>query len=242
MKAVRTVLALLVSLVIVGSLSAAEERTGPEGKHPRQTMMDRWAMLNGVDLTDDQKAKVEEVKKEYGPKLKEARKEIDGILTADQRKVRDEAVKAAKAAGKRGEEIWKDAKAAATLTDEQIAKMADLRKTVHALRKEAREKIVAILTPEQRQQVKKPRDGMRSHLQMGWCGEMLKDLDLTDEQKAKIEDLNKEYRPKIEEARKNVDVLRKEAHEKVLAYLTPEQKEQLKLKCEQRKERKPEGK
>jgi Spy/CpxP family protein refolding chaperone len=242
MKAVRTILALTVSLVIVGNLSAAEERRGPEGKHPRQAMMERWAVLNGVDLTDDQKAKVEEVKKEYGPKFKEARGNRDSMLTEDQQKARDEAVQAAKAAGKRGEEVRMAAKAAVTLTDEQKAKMADVRKDVQALRKEAREKIMAILTPEQKEQLKKPHEGMRSHSQMGRGGEMFDGLNLTDEQKARIAEIRKEYAPKLQEAGKDLNALRKEVHEKVLACLTPEQKEQLKQKREQRKEPKPEGK
>jgi len=242
MRTVRTVLALAVSLIIVGNLSAAEEKRGPEGKHPHQATMDRWAMLDGVNLTDDQKAKVEAIKREYAPKFKEAWGKHDGILTEEQRKTRDEAMKAAKASGKRGEDVRKDVEAAVNLTDEQKAKMAEARKAGEVLRKEAREKIMAILTPEQKEQLKKSHEGMRGHPQMGRGGEMLKGLNLTDEQNAKIAEIRKEYAPKLQEAGKDVDALRKEVHEKVLAYLTPEQKEQLKQKCEQRKEHKHEGK
>lgn len=242
MRIARTMLALAVSLVIVGNLSAAEEKRGPEGKHPRQAMMEHWAMLRGVNLTDDQKAKVDSVKQEYGPKFKEARGKIDAILTEEQRKARDEAVKTAKAAGKRGDEVWKDAKAAVTLTDEQKAKMAEARKGVEALHQEAREKIMAILTTEQKEQLKKPRDGMHGHPQMGRGGAMLEGLNLTDDQKAKIAEIRKDYAPKLQEAGKDVQALRKEVHEKVLACLTPEQQEQLKKQRELRREHKPEGK
>lgn len=242
MKAVTTMLALAVSLVIVGNLSAAEEKRAPEGRHPHQATMDRWAMLQGVNLTDDQKAKVEAVKQEYGAKFKEDRGKIDSILTEAQRKARDEAVKAARAAGKRGEEVWTAAKAAVTLTDEQKAKMAEVRKGGEALRKEAHEKIMAILTTEQKEQLKKSHEGMRGHPQMGRGGEMLEGLNLTDEQKANVAEIRKEYAPKLEEAGKDVKALRKEVHEKILACLTPEQKDQLKQKREQWKDRKPEGK
>ena len=57
-------------------------------------------------------------------------------------------MKAAKAAGKKGGEVWKDVQAAMKLTDEQKAKMAELRTQAGALHKEFREKIAAILTPE----------------------------------------------------------------------------------------------
>jgi Spy/CpxP family protein refolding chaperone len=242
MKAVRTMLALAVLLVIVGNLSAAEEKRGPEGRHSRQAMMERWAMLKGVNLTDDQKAKVEAVKQEYGPKFKKAWGKIDSILTEEQRKVRDEAAKAAKAAGKHGEEVWKDAKAAVTLNDDQKAKMAEARKEAEALHKEAREKTMSILTTDQKQQLKKSHEGKRGHPEGGFGGEMLKGLNLTDDQKAKVAEVKKEYGPRLKEAQTNLDALRKEVHEKVLAYLTPEQKVQLQQKCEQRKEHKRQDK
>lgn len=241
MKAAQIVLALVVSLIVCSNLQAAEEKGGPEGKHPHQARMDRWAVLSGVSLTDEQKTQVEAVKQEYGSKFKEARSKIDGILTDEQRKVRDEAVKAARAAGKRGEEVWKDAKAAVTLTDEQKTKMADARRSVEALRKEAREKLLAILTPEQKEHLHRPHQERPGHAAMGHDSEMLDCLNLTEEQKAKIAELKKEYGPKIADARKATDALRNEVHEKILAQLTPEQKAQLQQKREHRREYKPDG-
>ena len=98
MRVVSTVFALAVSLMIGGNLLAADEKTAPEGGRHHHSMMGQWnafpdQMLKGLNLTDDQKAKVEALKKEYAPKLKEA---ADSVLTADQKKARDDAVKAAK--------------------------------------------------------------------------------------------------------------------------------------------------
>jgi Spy/CpxP family protein refolding chaperone len=45
-----------------------------------------------------------------------------------------------------------------------------------------------------------------------------------------------------EDQKTKVEALQKEAREKVLALLTPEQKQQLKQSREQRREHKPEGK
>ena len=167
MKAVITVLALAVSLMIVGNLSAAEEKGEHKDKHPNGAMSEPWRMLKGLNLTDDQKAKLEGLKKEYGPKLKDDRQSMESILTEDQKKVRDEVLKAAKAAGKKPGESWKEVKEAVKLTDEQKAKLAETRKSMKALHKEIREKIEALLTPEQKEMLKKSREERKEHKEKG---------------------------------------------------------------------------
>ena len=68
MRVVSTVFALAVSLMIAGNLLAADEPTAPEGRHGhRRPMMGQGdvfpaAMLKGLNLTDDQKAKVKALK------------------------------------------------------------------------------------------------------------------------------------------------------------------------------------
>ena len=95
MKVVSTVLALIVSLVIVGSLAAQDEKKAPENKRPPRAEMGPLGMLlRNLKLTDDQKAKVEELQKAAEPKNKELREKMDKILTADQKKARDDAMKA----------------------------------------------------------------------------------------------------------------------------------------------------
>jgi Spy/CpxP family protein refolding chaperone len=169
MRAVCGMLALVVSLAVVGNLWAAEEKSHKDGKHQRPGM-DRMEvlpeqMLKGLNLTDDQKTKVEALKKEYGPKVKDAWQKTESVLTEDQKKARGEAMKAAKAAGKKGPEAFKDVQAAVKLTDEQKAKMDEARKSAQAVRKEVREKFMAMLTPEQKEQLKKDREnhGKRDH-------------------------------------------------------------------------------
>ena len=46
-----------------------------------------------IELTADQKTKVEALNKEFGPKLAECRKKAASIITADQKKARTEAMK-----------------------------------------------------------------------------------------------------------------------------------------------------
>ena len=93
--------------------------------------------------------------KEYGPKFKEAFTKMESIPTAEQKKARDEAFKAAVTAGKNGKEVWDAAQAAMKLTDEQKTKMAEAGKAMQALNKEYGEKFRAILTPEQRKKLPK---------------------------------------------------------------------------------------
>ena len=148
MRIVASVLALAVALTIVGKLSAADDKACPTTKPQHHAMGMPWDILKGLNLTDEQKAKVKELRKEYGPKFKAA---ADSILTADQQKARADAVKAAKAEGKKGQEVGKAAMEAVKLTDDQKAKLKEVMKPLH---KEVHEKLMAILTPEQKVQLK----------------------------------------------------------------------------------------
>ncbi len=145
MKVLSMLLALAVSLVIVGNLSAAEEKTGRERHDGDRAGAGPFGMLNRLNLTDDQKVKVEEIEKEYAPKFKEAMKNLESILTPEQKKARDEAFKAAHEAGKNRQETRKAVEEAVKLTDEQKAKQADARKAMAALTKEVIDKVKPIL-------------------------------------------------------------------------------------------------
>ena len=67
--------------------------------------------------------------------------------------------------------------------------------------------------------------------------ERLQDLNVTDEQEARIADIRKEYRTKVAEEAKGLVGLGKEEVEKIRAVLTAKQKEQLAALKEERKER-----
>ncbi len=190
MRVVSVVLALAVSLVFIGTLSAADQK-GPTAKAEHQGN-GPWGMFKGLNLTDAQKAKVEELRKGYEPKFKAA---LDSVLTADQKKARDAAVKAAKDAGKKGPRVFEAARAAVKLTDAQKAKMKE---AVKPLAKEFREKVKAILTPAQQEQLKTQIAKAEHHGDGPWG--MLMGLSLTDAQKAKIKELGKGYEPKFKAA------------------------------------------
>ena len=147
MRFVASVLALAVAFTIVGKLSADDNAAPVTKSHHDHAMGMPFEMLKGLKLTADQKAKVKELGKEYAPKFKAA---FENVLTDEQKTARKDAIKAAKAEGKKGRELMKAAHEAVKLTDEQKAKV---KAAVEPLRKEAHEKIMAILTPEQKEQL-----------------------------------------------------------------------------------------
>jgi Spy/CpxP family protein refolding chaperone len=69
----------------------------------------------------------------------------------------------------------------------------------------------------------------------------VQDLNLSDEQEAKIADIRKEFQPKAQEAARELGGLVKEEVEKVRAVLTAEQREKLQAAREERKEGRGEG-
>jgi Spy/CpxP family protein refolding chaperone len=68
--------------------------------------------------------------------------------------------------------------------------------------------------------------------------ERIQDLDLTDDQEARIADIRKEYRPKVAKEAKELAALVQEEVEKVRAALTPQQKQQLQAMKDEREEMK----
>jgi Spy/CpxP family protein refolding chaperone len=112
-------------------------------------------MVRGLELSDAQKAKLEEIKKEQGPKMREAYEKMSSILTEDQKKAREEAMKAAREAGKSREESREAIDKAVKLTDEQKKKQDEMRKSMEESQKSLREKVLAVLTPAQQETVKK---------------------------------------------------------------------------------------
>jgi Spy/CpxP family protein refolding chaperone len=148
MRAVRIALAVAVSLVLA-ELAWAAEQSGPPAK-PEQhghdfAMMGPWHWLKQLNLTDDQLEKVAALRREYGAKFRAA---VDSVMTPAQKKARDEAMKAARKEGKKGAEHFAGRP---NLTDEQKAKVKE---AVGPLEKEVLEKIKALLTPKQREQLK----------------------------------------------------------------------------------------
>jgi Spy/CpxP family protein refolding chaperone len=163
---ISSVLALGASLLVAVAVFAADQEKPAgrqQGQHrPGGGIME---MLRGIELTADQKAKVQDLQKEIGPKMKAIQEKREAIMTDEQKKCLADAMKAARDSGK-GREAFRAAMDSVKLTDEQKAKMEDVRKEQGEVQKQIHEKLQSILTPEQQEQLKKkmaeghkPREG-----------------------------------------------------------------------------------
>jgi Spy/CpxP family protein refolding chaperone len=166
--------------------------------HRAESLAERIAHLEDLQLTDSEMSKIEAIRSEFRPKLVNALKELHGILTDQQREVREKAL----AAGKSHREVW----SSLSLTDEQKAKVKDVAQQLGTLLREELANIASVLTPEQQGMVATFAQERREQAR-DWFAYMvanLKELNLTDQQKTKIAEIRKEYRPLIQQAADNL--------------------------------------
>lgn len=130
----------------VGVLNAADEKAKPkkgQGPKPGEQV---FAVPETIELSAEQKEKLEGLKKEHGEKAAALAKQMNDVLTAEQKATRKEVTAKAKEEGKKGKELRETVNAALNLTEEQKEKQASLQKEITALRMEVMGKV---LTPEQ---------------------------------------------------------------------------------------------
>ncbi len=167
-----------------------EERRENRAEH----LAERIAHLRELELSDAERAQFEEIREEYRPKLEKLMKELAGVLTDEQKKTREEGLKA----GKPRREI----RQSLNLSAEQKEKVESIGKELVSVVREELEKMKPILTTAQQEKLEElkteRRDRARDRLACAIVN--LKDLDLTEEQKSKIATIREEYRPKIHEA------------------------------------------
>ena len=162
MRAFRIVTVLALAVLIAGNAMAQEEKKKGKGARAekaagakkeagkRQGAQLPIQFLKDITLTEDQEAKLAEIKKALAPKFAEIRKKTQEVLTEEQQKARMEAMKAAREAGTKGPEIEKTVAEALNLTDEQKEQMAEIKKLTMEFQKELRAKVEEILTDEQK--------------------------------------------------------------------------------------------
>jgi Spy/CpxP family protein refolding chaperone len=184
-----------VSAVLTPEQKTKLETLKEERKEAREECLaHRIAHLKELDLTDDEMTKIGEIRSEFRPKIVKAMKALEGLLSDEQKKAREEGLKA----GKKRREILESFK----LTDEQKEKVAAVAKEVGALVRDEAEKVRDVLSASQKEQLRELKDERREQVRDRLAQRItnLKDLNLTDEQKTKLADIRKEFRPKIQEA------------------------------------------
>jgi Spy/CpxP family protein refolding chaperone len=158
MKTVRIVASVAVALVLTASLLAQEpgKDKAKTGKPPRLgqallTMERMRAALDQLDLSDEQKEKLKEIREKAGPRMKEVWEKTRGILSEDQTRTAGEALKEARDAGKKGPAVIASLLSALKLDGEQKEKLLKLEQESLAIQRELVKEIMGVLSPEQRE-------------------------------------------------------------------------------------------
>jgi Spy/CpxP family protein refolding chaperone len=163
-------------------------------EHRQESLAEGIAHLEELDLTDAEMMKIGEFRKEYRPKFVKALEGLKGLLSDDQRKIREEALKA----DKKRREIITSLK----LSDDQKAKVEAVGKEFGGLFRDEMAKIRDFLTEGQKEKLEELKDERQDRVRdrrAHWIAN-LKDLELSKEQVSKIMDIRREYRPKVHEA------------------------------------------
>jgi hypothetical protein len=166
MKKLRFLAALALSSMIAGTLLADDAPKAPAKDKPAAgghaiAVPVPMIKIPGVEWTEEQQQKIKELQKEFAPKVLEASKKMEGMLTAEQKKARDEAVKAAKEAGKKPQEIIAAVQEAINLTDDQKKQVEQVKEEMQAAQKEFFQKVMGLLTPEQKQALREKQKEMQ---------------------------------------------------------------------------------
>jgi Spy/CpxP family protein refolding chaperone len=159
-----------------------------------ERLVERLAHLHELELTEAERTRIAAIRKEYHPKVVKAMEGLKDILSDEQKKAREEGLKA----GKRRKEVISSLK----LTDEQKEKVEGVGKKVHGLVKEELGKIRDVLNESHKAKLEKSAEERAEHVR-DWMAHRiahLKELKLTDEAKSRIAAIRKEYRPKVHEA------------------------------------------
>lgn len=156
MKRAGLMLSLCLSICVGLTMTVSAQEKGKKKAAARlpTASTQAFSLPKEIELTTEQKAKLEELKKELTPKLDEAQKKLDSLFTDDQKKARLDAFTKARAEGKKAKDLKAAYESAVTLTDEQKKQVAAAQKEVDALVKSAREKMVSLLNEEQKSKIK----------------------------------------------------------------------------------------
>lgn len=145
----------VLSVCVISAVNAEDsKKKKKEPDFSKHAVMRVFKLPATIELAAEQKVKMDELKKEFEPALKEVAKKQDSILTGEQRAARKTAAAAAKAAGKKGKEAQTEIAAAVKLTDEQKKQQEELAKEVKEIHGKIREKMNTFLTADQQAKLK----------------------------------------------------------------------------------------
>jgi len=118
--------------------------------------------IRGVEFTKEQQAKVDDLRKKYAPKLREAQRKVFAVYTVEQRRARREAQQAARKAGKRGRELREEVDSVVKLTEDQKKQLAAAQKERDELVQSIQREVRGLLTAQQKKQVQRKQRGRQA--------------------------------------------------------------------------------
>lgn len=152
----RKSISLTVILCLVTSLPTLGQERKPEQDRRQQQVPFRFAFsVRGVEFSEDQQAKVEALRKKHTPQLIAIQRRQGSVFTGEQRRARQEALRAARDADKNAQEAREAADAAAKLSDEQRKQLAVFQKEQRDLVAKIQSEVRALLTDKQRAQLRR---------------------------------------------------------------------------------------
>jgi len=184
----RTLFALMIA---VGALAAVPGLLALDPAPRQQAVGVLAEHVQDLNLTDEQEAKIMDIREEYHPKIAKAMEGLRGLLTDDQRKAREQALMSGK---KRMELV-----AALNLTGGQKEKAEAIGKEVRGLIHQEMEKIHDVLNEGQQTKLQELKEERNEHVRDRMAHRIVnfKALDLSSDQMSKLESIRKEFRPKV---------------------------------------------
>ena len=123
----------------------AKTRSESEPKRQKGTLQESSSGRQNAKLSKEQKARVATLKKEFGQRRTELEKQLDDLLTNEQRHARDVTKKKALAEGKGGVKLRNAMDEALNLTLPQQKQFTELRETIRQLTRSHRAELAKVL-------------------------------------------------------------------------------------------------
>jgi hypothetical protein len=147
----RRVLLAFATFALIPSFGAAQTSpVGAEELPPDHAADHLFTFPKRIHLTVEQGLELRALQEEFAPKLADAQKTIDSIMTPERKAARAEARKKAAAEGKKDAELAKAVRAAAPLSKDERARYYAALAAKDKLLGEVRRRKLDLLTPEQK--------------------------------------------------------------------------------------------
>jgi Spy/CpxP family protein refolding chaperone len=181
--------------------------------HRAESLAERIAHLEGLELTGAETAKIAEIREQFRPKRTKSLEALQGLLSDEQKTARAQALEA----GKKRREVVASLK----LTGDQKERVTAVGGQLRSLLREELSALRDVLSPEQKEEIADFREERRENVRDRRAHAIAnaKELDLTAEQKQKISAIRQEYRPKVHEASQKLRSAVREEVQAVVAVL-----------------------